>query len=355
MPINESVKRAQEIIENYEGPKLRIMEVCGTHTHEIFRLGIRKLLPDSIELISGPGCPVCVTPISYIDEAILLALDKKATITTFGDLIRVPGSYMSLADARTKGAKVNIVYSPMDAVSYAEKHPDEEVVFLSVGFETTTPGSIIAVRQAKTLCINNFSILTANKTMYNAYLALKGSADAFLYPGHVSTMTGMSIYRSLRDDKKISGVVAGFTGAELLTALAAIIRRSEAGLPFVENCYPAVVTEDGSLAARKLVASAMESCDSEWRGLGIIPDSGLKLKTEYKAYNSRLKFSLPSIEGHSNKSCRCGDVLLGKCKPFECKMFGKGCTPEHPIGACMVSSEGACSAFYKYGGELWKK
>lgn len=355
MPINESTKRAKEIIMNYDGPKLRIMEVCGTHTHEIFRLGIRKLLPKNIELISGPGCPVCVTPISYIDEAIMLALEKEATITTFGDLIRVPGSEMSLADARSKGAKVNVMYSPVDAVSYAEEHPDEEVVFLSVGFETTTPGSVMAVRQAKAKGISNFSILTANKTMYNAYLALKGSSDAFLYPGHVSTMTGMSIYRSLRDDEKISGVIAGFTGAEVLTALATTIKRSESGKPFAENCYPAVVTEEGSSSARKLVASVMEECDSEWRGLGIIPGSGLKLKTEYKAYDSRLKFNLPSIEGHPNKACRCGDVLLGQCKPFECKVFGKGCTPEHPIGACMVSSEGACSAFYKYGGVLWKR
>ena len=216
MPINESATKARDIITSYNGSKyngskLRIMEVCGTHTHEIFKLGIRRLLPDSIELISGPGCPVCVTPISYIDEAVMLALDKHVTITTFGDLIRVPGTEMSLAGARSKGAKVNVVYSPLDSLEYAKKHPDEQVVFLAVGFETTTPGSVISVREAQRTGVQNFSILTANKTMFNAYLALKGSADAFLYPGHVSTMTGMADYYRLRDEYGISGVVAGFT------------------------------------------------------------------------------------------------------------------------------------------------
>ncbi|MBF1338647.1 MAG: hydrogenase formation protein HypD, partial [Mogibacterium diversum] len=258
MTINESAKKARDIVTSYDGPKLRIMEVCGTHTHEIFRLGIRRLLPDNIELISGPGCPVCVTPVSYIDEAVMLALDKKATITTFGDLIRVPGTEMSLAGARSKGAKVSVVYSPLDSLEYAKEHPDEQVVFLAVGFETTTPGSVMAVREAKAQGIENFSILTANKTMYNAYLALKGSADAFLYPGHVSTMTGMEEYYKLRDEHGISGVVAGFSGSEVLTALAVIIKKIEENKPFAVNCYPAVVTEEGSPAARKLVETVME-------------------------------------------------------------------------------------------------
>lgn len=355
MTINESTKKARDIVTSYDGPKLRIMEVCGTHTHEIFRLGIRRLLPDSIELISGPGCPVCVTPVSYIDEAVMLALDKKATITTFGDLIRVPGTEMSLAGARSKGANVSVVYSPLDSLEYAKEHPDEQVVFLAVGFETTTPGSVMAVREAKAQGIENFSILTANKTMYNAYLALKGSADAFLYPGHVSTMTGMEEYYKLRDEHGISGVVAGFSGSEVLTALAVIIKKIEENKPFAVNCYPAVVTEEGSPAARKLVDTVMEPCDSEWRGLGVIEKSGVELRPEYRDYDARYKFNLPKIEGRPNPACRCGEVLLGKCKPYDCKVFGKGCTPEHPIGACMVSSEGACSAFYKYGGDIWKK
>lgn len=360
MPINESATKARDIITSYNGSKyngskLRIMEVCGTHTHEIFKLGIRRLLPDSIELISGPGCPVCVTPISYIDEAVMLALDKHVTITTFGDLIRVPGTEMSLAGARSKGAKVNVVYSPLDSLEYAKKHPDEQVVFLAVGFETTTPGSVISVREAQRTGVQNFSILTANKTMFNAYLALKGSADAFLYPGHVSTMTGMADCYRLRDEYGISGVVAGFTGSEVLVALAAIIKKVEEGEPFALNCYPAVVTEEGSPTARKLVDSLMEPCDSEWRGLGVIKNSGLKLRSEYSEYDARIKFDLPELEGTPNPACRCGEVLLGKFKPYDCKVFGKGCTPEHPIGACMVSGEGACSAFYKYGGDIWNR
>ena len=191
--------------------------------------------------------------------------------------------------------------------------------------------------------------------MYNAYLALKGSADAFLYPGHVSTMTGMEEYYKLRDEHGISGVVAGFSGSEVLTALAVIIKKIEEKKPFAVNCYPAVVTEEGSPAARKLVETVMEPCDSEWRGLGVIEKSGVELRPEYRDYDARYKFNLPKIEGRPNPACRCGEVLLGKCKPYDCKVFGKGCTPEHPIGACMVSSEGACSAFYKYGGDIWNK
>ncbi len=238
-----AAEKAAEIIQNYDGPPIRIMEVCGTHTHDIFRLGIRNLLPENIRLISGPGCPVCVTPVGYIDEAVWLALEKGCTLCTFGDLIKVPGTEMSLAGARAKGAKVDMVYSPVDAVEYAEAHPDEQVVFLAVGFETTTPASCVAVRKAKEKGLSNFSLLVANKTMDNAYLALKGSADAFLYPGHVSVLTGMGVYERLRDEHGMSGVVCGFTGPEILTALAVIIRGLEKGEPFCANAYPRVVTE----------------------------------------------------------------------------------------------------------------
>lgn len=355
MSMDSESRKAEEIVRNYHGKQLRIMEVCGTHTHEIFRLGIRGMLPDSITLISGPGCPVCVTPTGFIDEAVLLALDNKTTICTFGDLVRVPGTEMSLAGARAKGAKIEVVYSPLDSVEYARKHPDEQVVFLAVGFETTTPASCIAVRNAKKEGLKNFSLLTANKTMDNAYPALKDSADAFLYPGHVSVITGCGIYRRLLKEG-ISGVVTGFTAPEILTALAVIVIRSQNDEPFFTNCYPRVVTEEGSVSGRKLMAETMVPCDAEWRGLGIIPMSGLDLNEEYAAYDARKKFSLPKLEGHPNPLCRCGEVLQGRCKPDECSVFGKGCTPEHPVGACMVSSEGACSAYYKYGGSFkWKK
>lgn len=341
---------ARDIITSYQGPKLRIMEVCGTHTHEIFRLGIRRLLPEQIELISGPGCPVCVTQVGFIDEAVLLALDHGVTVCTFGDLVRVPGTEMSLAGARAKGARVQVVYSPLDAVSYAAEHPQEQVVFLSVGFETTTPASCLAVEQAAAQGLKNFSLLTANKTMPSAYQALKGSADVFLYPGHVNAITGTAVCEALAE-QGISGVVTGFTAKELLTALAVVIKKSTEGKPFFVNAYPRVVTREGSLEAQRLMARLMEPCDTEWRGLGVIPQSGMRLRAEYAEFDARKKFRLPEIKGRGNPACRCGDVLQGKCRPSDCKVFGKVCTPQHPIGACMVSNEGACSAYYQYGGD----
>ena len=324
------------------------MEVCGTHTHEIFRLGIRRLLPENVKLISGPGCPVCVTPADYIDEAVFLALEKGVTITTFGDLVRVPGTRMSLADARAEGAKVKIVYSPLDAGKYAADHPDEQVCFLSVGFETTTPASCIAVEDTINLGLSNFSLLTANKTMPNAYRALKGSADAFLYPGHVHAIIGTALCREMAA-QGVSGVVAGFTANELITALAVILVKSGQDRPYFANCYPRVVTDEGSRAGISYINKYMESTDSVWRGLGVIKGSGLKLRGEYAGYDARIKYDVPEIKGKDNPGCRCGDVLRGSLTPVQCPLFGKTCTPDHPAGACMVSGEGACSAYYQYG------
>lgn len=346
--MSEQKKRtAREIIENYDGPKVRIMEVCGTHTHEIFRLGIRKLLPPQVELISGPGCPVCVTPVGFIDEAVWLALEKHVTICTFGDLVRVPGTEMSLAGAREKGAKIKIVYSPADAEKYAKENPQEQVVFLSVGFETTTPSGCLSAKQAREDGLDNYSLLVANKTMPNAYEALKGSADIFLYPGHVNAITGTGLCEKLAEEG-ISGVVAGFTAKELLTALAVALVQFQKGRPFFVNCYPRVVKEEGSPEAQRLMAEMLEPCDSEWRGLGVIPGSGVRLKKDWLEYDARKKYQVPDIKGKPNPACRCGDVLQGKCRPSDCKVFGKVCTPQHPVGACMVSNEGACSAYYMY-------
>ena len=341
---------AAEILASYQGRPLRIMEVCGTHTHEIFRLGIRSMLPPQVELISGPGCPVCVTPVGFIDEAVWLA-EHDVTIATFGDLVRVPGTEKSLAKARSEGGKVQVVYSPLDALDYARAHPEEEVCFLSVGFETTTPAPCLTVEKALAEGIGNYSLLTANKTMPNAYAALKGSADVFLYPGHVHAVIGTDILEKLAA-QGVSGVLAGFTAKELLTALAVTVRKAEAGTPFFVNAYPRVVRPEGAPEAVALVNHFMEPCDSEWRGLGMIPGSGMKLKSEFAAFDARLKFSMPVIHGKPNPACRCGEVLQGKCKPSDCPVFGKVCTPLHPVGACMVSGEGACSAFYQYGGNL---
>ena len=346
------MNNAREIVTAYRGRPLRIMEVCGTHTHEIFKLGIRNLLPENVQLVSGPGCPVCVTEAGFVDEALMLALDHGVTICTFGDLVRVPGSEMSLALARAKGADVRIVYSPLDAAKLAEKEPDRQVVFLSVGFETTVPGSCLAVRKAASLSLANFSILGANKTMPQAYQVLKNSADAFLFPGHVSVISGTGIYEELRE-QGVTGAVCGFTAEEILTALAEIIS-AFAGerTPFFKNCYPRVVRPEGNPAARQLTSEIMEPCDAEWRGLGVIPRSGLRLRAEYAAWDARKKFALPPVTGRGNPACRCGTVLRGDCKPTDCPLFGKLCTPQHPVGACMVSGEGACSAFYQYGGEF---
>jgi hydrogenase expression/formation protein HypD len=344
--INETVL-PEKVVRNYAGPPLRIMEVCGTHTHEIFRLGIRNIIPDNIKLISGPGCPVCVTPNGFIDEALILALEYGATICTFGDLVRVPGSKTNLAGARAKGAKIQIVYSPLDAVDYAIQHKNEKVVFLSVGFETTIPASCLAVKNARKAKITNFTLLTANKTMTNAYRMLSDSADAFLYPGHVSVITGTEIYDQLKLEG-ISGAVTGFTSGEILTALAVIIKKISEKNTFAVNCYTRVVTSEGNPAAKKLISEVMTESDAVWRGLGVIKNSGLRLGRDYEKYDSRLQFKLPEVTGKENPLCRCGDILKGNIKPCECSLFGKGCTPDHPIGACMVSSEGTCSAYYKY-------
>ncbi len=358
--MEDAIQKAGAILGSYEGPKIRIMEVCGTHTHEIFRLGIRKILPDSIEMISGPGCPVCVTPPDYLDEAIFLALEQECAICTFGDLIRVPGSFTgsaadaeggpkpgSLAEARASGGDIRIVYTPLDAVEAAEREPDRQVVFLSVGFETTTPAACLAVKKAREKGLANFSVLTANKTMPQAYEAMKDSVDAFLYPGHVHAITGEADCRRMLAEG-VSGVIAGFTAAELMTAIAVIAQRSLIGEPFFVNCYPRVVRSEGNPSGIAVMHEVMEPCDAEWRGLGVISESGLKLNDEYADYDARLRFALPKQEGRSNPACRCGEVLQGKCRPSDCPLFGTACTPEEPVGACMVSSEGACSAFYYY-------
>ncbi len=337
-------------LENYDGPEVRIMEVCGTHTHEIFRQGIRNFLSPKINLISGPGCPVCVTPASYIDEAVYLALEKGCTITTFGDLVRVPGNVKSLQQARAEGGKVKVVYSPIDAEKYAKDHPEEQVVFLSVGFETTTPSDVISVQNAIKDKINNFALLTANKTMPGAYEAMASSTDAYLYPGHVHAIIGTQLCKDMAA-KGVSGTIAGFTGEELLTALGITVMKLAEGKPFFVNAYPRVVTDEGSPVACAIVDKYLQPCDAEWRGIGMIPDSGVELKDEYADYDARKKHLIPKMEYEKKTGCRCGNVLQGQIKPNQCPLFGKVCNPDHPVGACMVSDEGACSAFYMYGGQ----
>ena len=340
----------RKYLETYDGPAVRIMEVCGTHTHEIFRQGIRNFLSPKINLISGPGCPVCVTPASYIDEAVYLALEKGCTITTFGDLVRVPGNVKSLQQARAEGGKVKVVYSPIDAEKYAKDHPEEQVVFLSVGFETTTPSDVISVQNAIKDKIDNFALLTANKTMPGAYEAMASSTDAYLYPGHVHAIIGTQLCKDMAE-RGVSGTIAGFTGEELLTALGITVMKLAEGKPFFVNAYPRVVKDEGSPAACAIVDKYLQPCDAEWRGIGMIPNSGVELKDEFANYDARKKHSIPKMEYEKKTGCRCGNVLQGQIKPNQCPLFGKVCNPDHPVGACMVSDEGACSAFYMYGGQ----
>ena len=349
----DSLKKAVDILRSYDGPDIRIMEVCGTHTHEIFRQGIRKILSPKIHLISGPGCPVCVTPVDFIDEAVYLALEKGCTVCTFGDLVRVPGTKKSLQLARAEGGKVKVVYSPQDAELYAKDHPEEDVVFLSVGFETTTPSNCLAVKAAISDGIHNFSLLCANKTMPGAYEAMKDATDLYFYPGHVHAITGTKICEDLVREG-VSGVLAGFTSRELLTALAVGVKKSQKGEPFFENCYPRVVRPEGSPQAQKLVEEMMQPVDAMWRGIGVIPQSGMELKDTYAAYDARKKYQIPAMNRKANPDCRCGSVLKGEITPKDCPMFGKACLPEHPGGACMGSSEGACSAWYLYQDQVSK-
>ena len=348
--MNDLLRAASEKLKNYSGKKVRIMEVCGTHTHEIMRLGIRKILSEDIQLISGPGCPVCVTEEAFIEKAVFLAEKKNCTILSFGDLLRVPGIEKSLLLARAEGARIETVYCAMDSVKYALSHPKEDCVFLSIGFETTVPGNLLAVKRASELSLSNFSMLSAMKTMPGAYRLMADSTDAFLYPGHVCAITGTKELEELRD-KGISGVVSGFSAEELLSSILYCVDRISKGNVFFKNLYPRVVTQEGSSEAKRLISEMTVPVDSNWRGIGVIKGSGLALSDEYSDFDAEKKYDLPLFEEKRKTACRCGDVLTGRITPNECPLFGKACTPEKPVGACMVSSEGACSAYYDYGGK----
>jgi hydrogenase expression/formation protein HypD len=331
---------------------VRIMEVCGTHTMSIFRHGIRSLLPPEVTLLSGPGCPVCVTPSSHIDAFIQAAECPGVTIATFGDLIRVPGSTGSLAQARAKGARVEIVYSPMDALSLASREPDRLVLFPAVGFETTAPTIAATILAAKQQGLDNFVIIASAKIMPPPLKALMGDpdlkVDGLLCPGHVSAIIGADSYRFLAEDHHLACAVAGFEPADIVAGLVSLISQINQQAPRVDNCYTRAVTAGGNQRAQQLLAEVFQAEDSEWRGLGMIPGSGLTLRPAYQAFDglTRLDLSLqPSIEP---KGCRCGDILKGLLQPPDCPLFGTRCTPLEPVGPCMVSSEGTCAAYHRY-------
>ena len=337
---------------------MRLMEVCGTHTVSIFRAGLRQLLPAEVELVSGPGCPVCVTPDGYMDAAIAYAGMEDMIVATFGDMLKVPGSASSLAEAMARGGDVRIVYSPLDALTIAKENPDKKVVFLAVGFETTAPTAAAAVLTAEREGVGNFFLLSAQKLVPPAIRALLADEDAridgFILPGHVAVVTGSDAFSFLPAEYHLPGVVAGFSPMELLRGIYRLVRQVAAGEARIENEYRSVVRPAGNPSAQEMTTCVYEICAAEWRGLGTIPASGLRLRETYRRFDFPAAYPLEIPSVPKKSGCRCGEVLQGKILPKECKLFGTACVPEHAAGPCMVSAEGVCAAWHKYGGGVFQ-
>lgn len=335
-------------------PEVRFMEVCGTHTVSICRHGIRELMPPAIKLTSGPGCPVCVTATADIDTFIKAAEIEGTIITTFGDLLRVPGSRSSLQDARAEGADIRTVYSSLDSLEIARQNPTRQVIFLGVGFETTTPTVAAAILTAEQEGLKNFSVIASHKVMPPALDALLADPDiqidGLICPGHVSIMIGADAYEPFVARYKIPCVIAGFEPVDILKAVVMLAEQVRTGKPRVEIAYDRAVTRKGNQQAMAIMNQVFEPIDALWRGLTMIPASGLEIRPAYERFNARKRFDLEIVEAKDPAGCACGEVLKSIKIPSDCKLFGKACVPEHPIGPCMVSGEGACGAFYKYRG-----
>ena len=346
-------KLAERIAAVCPGP-LTIMEVCGTHTMSIARSGLRALLPPELRLISGPGCPVCVTDSTLISQALALAGAKGVILTTFGDMLKVPAGKSSLQSLREGGADVRLVLSPLDALELAQAEPSRQVVFFAVGFETTAPLTASTLELAKGLGIGNFSVLCAHKTMPQALRALLGgdcAVDGLLCPGHVAAVTGADSFAFVSRELGLSAAIAGFTPAEILLAILAVTEDLAAGRPGLKNCYRRAVKDDGNPEARRALERVFKPCDAVWRGLGLIPGSGLALSEAYADLDAARRFASlleAATVYEDHPGCRCGAVLRGELDPTECPLFGGACTPRRPCGACMVSSEGSCAAAYRY-------
>jgi hydrogenase expression/formation protein HypD len=336
------------------GRHYKFMEVCGGHTHSIYKHGVEDLLPDEIELVHGPGCPVCVIPMGRQDDAISIAERPEVIFTTFGDMMRVPATKGSLLDAKARGADVRMVYSPLDALKIARENPDREVVFFAIGFETTTPSTALTLKRAQAEGVRNFSLFCNHVTIIPAIRAILDSPDlrldGFIGPGHVSTVIGLRPYRFIARDYGKPVVVSGFEPLDVLQGVYMILRQLGDGRTQVENQYSRVVRDEGNPLALRAIAETMELRTTfEWRGLGFISQSALKLRPEFADWDAEVRYEVPGIRVADPKACQCGEVLKGVIKPWECKVFGTACTPDHPIGTCMVSSEGACAAYYNYG------
>ena len=330
-----------------------IMEVCGGQTHSIIRNGIDQLLPDHIELIHGPGCPVCVTPLGVIDKALAIAESTDVIFCSFGDMLRVPGSSKDLFAVKSQGGDVRIVYSPLDALSIASENPDREVVFFGIGFETTAPANAMAVVQAKRLGMRNFSMLVSHVLVPPAIEAILSSprnrVQAFLAAGHVCSVMGYWQYAPLVEKYHVPIVVTGFEPLDILEGIRTTVRQLEAGNAELANAYPRAVTYDGNHPAQEMLSQVFEVTDRNWRGIGAIPQSGWQLSETYRDFDAQLRFGVGDIDTEESPLCRSGEVLQGLLKPNKCPAFGKECTPQSPLGATMVSSEGACAAYYRYG------
>lgn len=345
---------AAQIAELADGRSYQIMEVCGGHTHTIYKHGLEDYLPENITLVHGPGCPVCVIPMGRLDDAIFIAERKDVILTSFGDMMRVPGGRGSFLDAKARGADIRIVYSPLDALNIARRNPAKRVVFFAIGFETTAPSTAVTLLRAKADGIENFSIFCNHVTIIPAIKAILDSPDlrlnGFIGPGHVSTIIGCRPYEFISRDYGKPIVVGGFEPLDILQAICMILRKIAERRVEVENQYTRAVTWDGNSRALGALNETMELRPFfEWRGLGFISHSALKLRAAYAAHDAEQIFALPGVRVADPKACQCGEVLKGVLKPWQCKVFGTACTPETPIGTCMVSSEGACAAYYNYG------
>lgn len=349
----DAIRGYLERIMQKIGRPVRLMEVCGTHTVSIFRHGIRSLLPEGLELLSGPGCPVCVTSIEDIDRAIKISEQSGAILTTFGDMMRVPGSYRSFYEARAEGADIRFVYSPSDALRLAKKTPERKVVFFGAGFETTSPLVASVLKEALEEGIKNFYVYSVHKLVPPALRALlqdkEVRVDGFILPGHVSTIIGIRPYEFLASEFNRPGVITGFSPDEIIEGVGMLLRQIASGRAEIEIQYKKVVRPEGNPQALKILYEVFSEADSYWRGIGNIPLSGLEPSERYSFVDAKRVFDISVQSKPEPKACSCGEVLRGVKKPTDCPLFGKACTPERPVGACMVSTEGSCSAYYRYG------
>lgn len=349
---SRTVKRLLEKIRRTATRHWVLMEICGGQTHTIMRYGLDELLPSQIELVHGPGCPVCVTPASILDRAVELAMREDITLVSYGDMLRVPGSKTDLLSAKTRGADVRMVYSPLDALRIARSNPDRKVIFLAVGFETTAPANAMAVWQAHREELNNFFLLASHVLVPPAIRALAGSPEnrvqGFIAPGHVCTVVGCKDYDDLVREFRMPIVVGGFEPVDLLQAISVLVTLLEEGRAEFANEYARTVSYRGNIEAQRILAEVFEVADQPWRGLGEIPQSGLRLRNKFAAYDADKVFALSIPESDAPSVCISAEILKGLKKPTDCTGFGKACTPENPLGAPMVSSEGACSAYYQY-------